>query len=156
MPAFEIKKIGLNNYPACAAAFGGNCPFSETCLSQQKEGNREAYALFVNGEIAAECHLVYDNPEYGTVPGKRAYLSRLATRKEYRRKGYGTIIAKYILDLAEEKGYQEIAIGVNCDNTAALRLYMKLDFSVYDTAEDDYGWFYRMEKHITEDVETSA
>lgn len=148
MKSYEIKRIGFTDYPACSAIFGGSCPFAGTCLTQQKTGNREAYALFVNGEIAAECHLVYDNPEYGTVPGKRAYLSRMATRKEYRRRGCGTVIARFIIDLAKEKGYEELALGVNCDNTAALSLYQKLGFSVYDTAEDDYGKFYRMEKKL--------
>ena len=148
MNPYEIKQINTNDYPACAAVFGDNCSFAETCLRQQKAGNRDAYALFVNGETASECHLVYDNPEYGTVPGRRAYLSRLATRKEYCRKGYGTKIAQYILDLAKEKGFEEIALGVNCDNTAAFSLYQKLGFTVYETAEDDYGKFYRMEKTL--------
>ncbi|MBQ6118081.1 MAG: GNAT family N-acetyltransferase [Clostridia bacterium] len=141
-------KIEIADYPACAALFGGECPFSSTCLEQQKVGNREAYALYVNGEIAAECHLVYDNPEYGTVPGRRAYLSRMGTRKEYRRRGYGETIARYILALAKEKGYAEIALGVNCDNAAALALYQKLGFTVYENAEDDYGKYYRMEKTL--------
>ncbi len=146
MSAFEIRQINLDDYPACAAVFGGNCPFAKTCLAQQKAGNREAYALFVGGKIAAECHLVCDNPEYGTIPGKRAYFSRMATRKEYRRKGYGTKIAQFILDLAKEKGLEELALGVDCDNAAALHLYQKLGFSIYATAEDDYGKFYRMKK----------
>ena len=42
------------------------------------------------------------------------------------------------------KVFEKIALGVNCDNTAALSLYQKLGFSAYDTAEDDYGTFYRM------------
>lgn len=148
MKPYEIKQISTNDYPACAAVFGGSCPFAETCIRQQKEGNREAYALFVNGEIAAECHLVYDDPEYGTLPGKRAYLSRLATRKKFRRKGYGTMIARFILDLAKEKGLEALALGVNCDNAAAVGLYKNLGFTIYETAEDDYGKFYRMEKTL--------
>ena len=144
----EILKIGMDDFPACAALFGGECPFSSTCLEQQKAGNREAYALYCNGEIAAECHLVYDNPEYGTVPGRRAYLSRMVTRKEYRRRGYGETIARYILTFAKEKGYAEIALGVNCDNVAALSLYQKLGFAVYASAEDAYGKYYRMEKML--------
>ena len=148
MNKYMIKQLEPDIYPSCAAVFGGSCRFAETCLAQQKAEIREAYALFVNGKIAAECHLVYDNPEYGTVPGRRAYLSRLATRKEYCRKGYGTKIAQYILDLAKEKGFEEIALGVNCDNTAAFSLYQKLGFTVYETAEDDYGKFYRMEKTL--------
>ena len=144
----EILKIEMDDFPACAALFGGECPFASTCLEQQKAGNREAYALYSNGDIAAECHIVYDNPEYGTVPGQRVYLSRMVTRKEYRRRGYGETIARYILDLAKEKGYTEIALGVNCDNTAALSLYRKLGFAVYDSAEDAYGQFYRMERTL--------
>lgn len=149
MNKYIIKQLGVDDYPACAALFGGSCPFAQTCLEQRRAQNREAYALFVNGEIAAECHLVYDNPEYCTVPGRRAYLSRMVTRKEYRRQGYGEAIARYILDLAKEKGYSEIALGVNCDNTAALNLYRKLGFTVYAQAEDDYGAYYRMEKTIS-------
>ena len=148
MDDLEIKRIGPDDHPACAAVFGGGCRFAGTCLQQQRAGNREAYALFVNGEIAAECHLVYENPEYGTVSGKRAYLSRMATRTEYRRMGYGTRIAQFILDLAKEKGFEELALGVNCDNDAVFSLYQKLGFAVYDTAEDDYGKFYRMEKTL--------
>ncbi len=148
MKAYEIKQIKAEDYPACTDVFDGWCPFAETCLAQQREGNREAYALFLNGEVAAECHLVYDNPEYGTIPGKRAYFSRMITRKEYRRKGNGTVIAQFILNLAKEKGFSEIALGVNCDNTAALGLYKKLGFTVYEEAEDDYGKYYRMEKKL--------
>ena len=143
-----IERIGIDFYPACTVLFGGQCQFADSCLKQQSEGNREAFALFVNGVIVSECHLVYDNSEYGTVPGRRVYLSRMVTRKEYRRKGYGMAAAQYVLELAKEKGYAEIALGVNCDNTAALALYQKLGFTVYETAEDDYGKFYRMEKTL--------
>ena len=140
-----IRKMISADYPACMALFGGQCPFASTCLEQRRTGNRDAYLLRVGGEIVSECHLVYDNPEYGTVPGKRAYFSRMITKKEYRRQGYGEIIAQFILDLAKEKGYTEIALGVNCDNIPALQLYQKLGFSVYEKAEDDYGEYYRME-----------
>lgn len=148
MNEYSIEKLGLDDYPACMALFGGSCPFAQTCLEQRRVGNRDAHALYVNRNIAAECHLVYDNPEYGTVPSRRAYFSRMITRKEYRRNGYGETIARYILDLAKEKGYAEIALGVDCDNTSAVRLYEKLGFTVYEKAEDDYGNFYRMEKKL--------
>ena len=148
MDEIIIEKLDPDDHTAYAALFGGRCPFVQTCLYQRRAGNREAYALFVHGEIVAECHLVYDNPEYGTVPGKRAYLSRMVTRKEYRRREFGETIARYILALAKSKGYQEIALGVNCDNAAALCLYQKLGFTVYAEAEDDYGKFYRMEKTL--------
>ena len=145
MEPYEIVKLGIVDHPACMALFGGRCPFAENCLAQRQTGNREAYLLRVNGEIVSECHLVYDTPEYGTVPGRRLYFSRMITKKEYRRQGYGEKMARFILALAKEKGYSEIALGVNCDNDAALALYKKLGFSVYEKAEDDYGEYYRME-----------
>ena len=148
MGSYEIAKMEWNDYPACMALFSGQCPFAQPCLAQRQTGDREAYLLRVNGEIVSECHLVYDNPEYRTVPGKRAYFSRMITKKEYRRQGYGEIMARFILALAKEKGYAELALGVNCDNAPALRLYQKLGFSVYEEAEDDYGKYYRMEKKL--------
>ncbi len=148
MEPYEIKRLSLADYPACAARCGGSCSFAETCLGQRRAGTREAWGLYVNGEIVSECHLVYDTPEYDTVPGRRVYLSRMGTRKEYRRKGYGFAIAQFVIGLAKERGYKEIALGVNCDNAAALSLYDKLGFAVYETAEDDYGRFYRMEKKL--------
>ena len=143
-----IKQIDADDFPACMALFGRQCPFSKTCFEQREAGNREAYAMYLKGKIIAECHLVYENPEYGTIPGKRAYFSRMVTKKAFRRQGYGTKMAQFILALAKEKGYEEIALGVDCNNDAALHLYQNLGFTVYESAEDAYGKYYRMEKNL--------
>ena len=45
----------------------------------------------------------------------------------------------------ELKGYCEIALGVNRDNTAAVGLYKSLGFTIYEEAEDKDGKFFRME-----------
>ena len=149
MKPYEIKQIGLADYSKCSAIWNmETCPYTQTFIEQIKTGVREVFILTVNGAYIAECDLVYDNAEYGTVPGTRAYLSRLIVKKTERGKGYGKALANYMLDLANEKGYQELALGVNCDNTPALHLYRKLGFAVYETAEDDYGKYYRMEKTL--------
>ena len=149
MKSYEIKQIGLEDYYNCNTIWNMSaCPYTSLFIELIKAGVREVFVLTVDGAYTAECDLVYDNPEYGTVPGKRVYFSRMITKKEYRRKGYGESIARFILALAKEKGYTEIALGVNCDNIAALRLYRKLGFTVYEEAEDDYGKYYRMEKML--------
>ena len=149
MKVYQITRIGLEDYPKCGAIWDMDaCPYTQTFIAQIKAGVREVYILTVNGAYIAECDLVYDNPEYGTVPGKRLYLSRLIVKKEQRGKGYGKAISEYILDLAKEKGYCEIALGVNRDNTAAVKLYKSLGFTVYEEAEDNDGKFYRMEKTL--------
>lgn len=48
------------------------------------------------------------------------------------------------MTLAKEKGYREIVLGVNRDNTGAVRLYEKIGFTVYEEAEDKDGKFCRM------------
>ena len=149
MKPYTIKRIGLEDYPKCSEIWDmATCPYTQTFISQIKAGNREVYILTVDGAYIAECDLVYDNPEYGTVPGKRLYLSRLIVKKDERGRGYGKAISQYVLNVAKEKGFFEIALGVNCDNTAAVGLYKSLGFTVYEKAEDKDGLFYRMEKRL--------
>lgn len=146
MKPYEIKQIGLEDYPKCNAICNmKNSPYTQTFIEQIKAGVRDVFILTVDGEYIAECDLVYDNPEYGTIPGNRLYLSRLIVKKEQRGKGYGKAISEYILDFAKEKGYREIVLGVNRDNTAAVHLYTDLGFTAYEEAEDADGKFYKME-----------
>ena len=41
-----------------------------------------------------------------------------------------------------------IVLGVDCDNTVAFNLYKKLGFSIYESAEDKDGKFYKMIKFL--------
>ena len=149
MKNYIINRIGLEDYSKCGAIWDMDaCPYTQTFISQIKAGVREVYILTVDGEYIAECDLVYNNPEYETMPGKRLYLSRLIVKKEQRGKGYGKAISEYVLDLAKEKGYREIVLGVNCDNVPAVGLYKSLGFTVYEEAEDTDGKFYRMGKKL--------
>ena len=149
MKHYEIIQIGLEDYPKCNEIWNMQaCPYTDMFIEQIKAGNRDVFVLTVDGEYIAECDLVYDNPEYSTVPGERLYFSRLTVKKNERSKGYGKALSEYVLTQAKEKGYGEIALGVNCDNTAAVNLYKKLGFVVYEEAEDKDGRFYRMKKTL--------
>ena len=149
MKSLEIKKIGLNDYPKCGAIWNMSAsPYTQVFTQQIKTGVREVFVLTMDGEYLAECDLVYDNPDYGTVPGRRLYLSRLIVKKEERGKGYGRAISQHVLAFAKMKGFQEIALGVNCDNTAAVGLYKSLGCTIYEEAEDADGKFYKMEKTL--------
>ena len=129
--SYTIKQISLADYPKCGAIWDMTaCPYTQTFISQIKASVREVYILTVDGEYIAECDLVYNNPEYETIPGKRLYLSRLIVKKEQRGKGYGKAITQHILTLAKEKGYREIALGVNATIPAPCG-YMKNSASLY-------------------------
>lgn len=149
MKDYEIKQIRLDDYPKCNALWNMKaCPYTDLFIEQIISGNREVFILSVDGEYIAECDLVYDNPEYSTRPGERLYFSRLIVKRSERGKGYGEAISLYLLSKAKEKGYKSITLGVDCDNTAAVNLYKKLGFTVYEEAEDKDGKFYRMEKKL--------
>ncbi len=146
---YKIKQITLEEYPNCNAIWNMQaCPYTEMFIEQIKVGNRDVFILTVDDEYIAECDLVYDNPEYGTIPGERLYFSRLIVKRDERCKGYGEAISLYLLNKAKEKGYKSITLGVDYDNTAAVNLYKKLGFTVYEEAEDKDGKFYRMEKNL--------
>ena len=149
MKDYEIKQIRLDDYPKCNALWNMKaCPYTDLFIEQIISGNREVFILSVDGEYIAECDLVYDNPEYATCPGERLYFSRLIVKKEERGRGYGEAISQFMLNLAKDKGFAEIALGVDCDNTATVNLYKKLGFEIYEEAEDKDGKFYRMEKNL--------
>ena len=72
----------------------------------------------------------------------------MVVKKNYRGEGYGKAILQYVLSIAKEKGYSEIVLGVDCDNTVAFNLYKKLGFNIYESAEDKDGKFYKMIKFL--------
>ena len=79
-------------------------------------GNRITFIYLENNEFIGEGSLVFKNndPDY-TIPGKRIYLSRMIVKKEYRNRGIGAILLEYLIDYAEQLGYEEIALGVDTD-----------------------------------------
>lgn len=48
---------------------------------------------------------------------------------EYRRQGLGMALTQQLERFAAERGYDEINLGVNPDNPAAIPLYISLDYS---------------------------
>jgi ribosomal protein S18 acetylase RimI-like enzyme len=146
---YIIKQINLDEYPNCNAIWNmQTCPYTDMFIEQIKAGSRDVFILSVDDEYIAGCDLVYENPEYGTIPGVRLYLSHLIVKRDERGKGYGEALSRYLLDKAKEKGYKSVALGVDCNNTAAVNLYKKLGFNIYEEAEDKDGMFYRMEKNL--------
>lgn len=148
MKPYNIKQIGWDEYSNCIDIWNKQKFLStENYIKEQiKAGNREVFVLAAEDEYIAMCDLVYNNPEYETVSAKRLYLPRLVVKKGYRGEGYGKAIVQEVLSIAKEKGYPEIVLGVDCDNTVAINLYKKLGFTIYEEAEDEVGKFYKMIK----------
>lgn len=113
-------------------------------------GNRITFIYTEHNQFIAEGSLVFknDDPEY-TIPDKRVYLSHMIVKEEYRNRGIGHIIVDYLINYAEQLGYEEIALGVDADNFNARHLYEKKGFTnVIRTEEDEYGKYVKLLKKI--------
>ncbi|RDW15115.1 GNAT family N-acetyltransferase [Oceanobacillus chungangensis] len=113
-------------------------------------GNRITFIYLENNEFIGEGSLVFKNndPDY-TIPDKRIYLSRMIVKDEYRNRGVGGIILDYLIDYAEQLGYEEISLGVDTDNSSARHLYEKKGFTnVLYMGEDEYGEYVKLLKKL--------
>ncbi len=57
--------------------------------------------------------------------------------KEYRNKGYGTMLMKEMIVYLKNKGYKQASLSVNKDNYA-VHMYQKLGFSIIKENKDDF------------------
>ena len=144
MRTFEIIKLNSSNYNLSNNVWNMNsCPFTKQFKEQVKNGTREPYLMKCVNKYIASCDLVTDYGEY-TEKDVKIYLSRLIVKKEYRNKGIGQELLKYMINLCKQKGYKQITVGVNADNENALHIYKKYSFKIYETSTDEYGKYYKM------------
>lgn len=145
-----IRQIGLDEYGGCSNIWDmEKCPFTSAFKDEIKSGNRLVYVYVLNDKFVGEGDLVFekDDSDY-TISGKRIYLSRLIVKKEYRNKGIGTEIMRFLIRKARELGYFEISLGVDCNNKAAIHLYETFGFEIIKKDKDEYGEFYKMFRRI--------
>ena len=146
----HIRQIDISEYHKCSNIWDmEKCPYTEDFKRQIKNGTRLVFVYSQDGEFIGECDLVTENgdPDY-TIKGRRAYLSRLIVKKEYRNKGIGTETAEFVINKARRMDYGEISLGVNTDNQSALHIYKKLGFDIIKTDSDENGEFFKMVKNI--------
>jgi len=113
-------------------------------------GSRITFIYTINGEFIGEGSLVPENddPDY-TITGKRIYLSRMAVKPPYRNQGIGSAIIDQLTVYAKGKGYREMSLGVNADNSAARHLYEKKGFTeVIFHGRDEYGEYFKLLKKL--------
>lgn len=144
MTDYIIEKLRLEEYDKSNNVWDmKSCPFTQQFKEQIACGNRESYLMNHNDKYIASCDLVTDYEEY-TEKDVKIYLSRLIVKKEYRNKGIGQDLLKYMINLCKEKGYKQITVGVDADNNNALHIYKKFGFEIYENDTDEYGDFYKM------------
>ena len=123
---------------------------AERFYSDLQSGKRVTWVCEENGVLLGEISLVFnmEDPEY-TIPHKRAYVSHLIVKKDCRRQGIGRSLVEHVIERAQQMGLQELSIGVDLDNFAALRLYAKAGFDrILDVCEDKDGRYVKLMKSL--------
>lgn len=152
MTSNKIKKLSLEDYNKCSNIWDmdKNPKMAKIFYDELVSGNRVTFIYSENDDFIGEGSLVFKNtdPDY-TIPDKRIYLSRMIVKEEYRNRGIGGIILDYLIDYAQQLGYEEIALGVDTDNTNARHLYEKRGFTdVLFIGEDKYGEYVKLLKNF--------
>ena len=144
----SITKLNINDFHKCANIWNmsKHKTLADKFYEEMLSGNRVSYIYSVDGEYLAEISIVYetDDTDY-TIPGKRAYISRLVVKKNFRHQGIGKELVKFIKTQAKTEGFSEISIGVNLDNYAAIKLYAQSGFNqIINVNEDEDGKFMKL------------
>lgn len=147
----KIEPLEIQDYGKCSNIWNMRSqPLAGKWLEEIKSGNRAVFIYKINGEFIGEGALVFDtgDPDY-TIPDKRVYVSRMIVKKEYRGRGIGGEILDFLIEKAKEMGFEEMTIGVDKDNSAALHLYRKFGFTnvLFDGADKD-GEYFKLMKRI--------
>ena len=148
---YTIELLDIKDYHKCSDIWNMKAqPLTEKWREEIASGNRQVYIYKINGKVIGEGALVFDtgDPDY-TIPDKRVYVSRMIVKKEYRGQGIGSEILTFLIEKAKEMGFNEMTIGVDKDNTAALHLYRKFGFTevLFDGADED-GEYYKLMKSL--------
>ena len=102
-------------------------------------GARAADICFVaevNGEIVGACWSRIMN-DYGHPDDETPSLA-LSVLKNFRRKGIATALLKKIFVNLAEKNFKQVSLAVQKENSAAVKLYRKLDFKIVDERGEEF------------------
>ena len=148
----SIELLRIEDYEKCNHIWDmkKNAKLAERFFEEMKSGNRMIWVYEQNGVFLGEIALVKEenDPDY-TIPNRRVYVSRLIVKREYRRQGIGRALVDFAVEKAREFGYNELSIGVNLDNFAALKLYIDSGFDkVLFIGEDELGKYVKLLKTI--------
>lgn len=146
-----IEPLNPDEYYKCSNIWNMKTqPFAEKWKEEIAKGNRLVFVYKINGEFLCEGALVLDSEDTDyTIPDKRVYVSRVIVKKEYRNRGIGSEMLRFLINKAKEMGFSEMSVGVNKDNNNALHLYRKYGFTevLFDGA-DENGEYLKLMKKI--------
>ena len=149
---YQILPLSPEDFPKCGNIWDmeRHQQQAEEWLAQLRAGNRLTWVYETEGQFLGEISLVHTHPDPDySIPGGRAYLSRLVVKPEYRRRGIGRLLVRFAAEKARELGYKELSIGVDLDNYPALRLYAEEGFRrILRVDRDEQGAYMKLLKTL--------
>lgn len=147
---FEIKPLDPADYERCYHIWGNLENHAQKWLNELINGNRKIFVASSENQFIGEIALVYDkgDPDY-TIPGQRAYLSRLVVKEKFRGKGIASSLVDFLIAQAKSENFSELSLGVDIDNHIARHLYKKKGFTtVLFQGEDELGKYVKLLKKL--------
>ncbi len=86
----------------------------------------EEYFLFKEAGVAKGC-VAFEQPDPDT-----AYLNRLSVLPEYRHRGIGAELVRYILDYSKTKNIKAVSIGIIAEHDVLKNWYLDIGFIAGD------------------------
>ncbi|NKB70593.1 MAG: GNAT family N-acetyltransferase [Candidatus Latescibacteria bacterium] len=106
------------------------------------------------GKIIGTVHIFFVRPPQwpdSDEPFQIPQLNRLVIEKEYRNQGAGTFLIGAVEERVKSRGLTRLYLGVNIENTGALRLYKRLGFEVIAAEPYRTSWKYTDEDGIEQE-----
>lgn len=133
---FQIKNATPENIPQIFALMREFAAYENLLEFFEATEERLKIALFGDGKVA-EAVIAFDGtravayavfyPNFATFRGQRGfYLEDIFITKDYRGRGIGEMILKFIVKLGRERGFERIDFQVLEWNTPAVKFYEKL------------------------------
>jgi ribosomal protein S18 acetylase RimI-like enzyme len=133
---FQIKKAVEGNIPQIIALMREFAEYENLLDYCEVTEERLKVALFGETKVAdavlafagdAPVGYAVFYPNFATFRGQRGlYLEDIFIKKEFRGRGVGEIILKYLAKAAKERGFERIDFQVLEWNTPAIKFYEKL------------------------------
>lgn len=147
-----IERLDARDFEKCASIWNlkKHAELAKRFRGELVSGNRLTYIYKIDGEFIAEISLVLDmNDSDYTVKGRRACVSHLVVKNEYRRRGIGRSLIDYVSQTASNMGLCELSVGVDIENYPAVKLYFETGFShILFIGEDADGKYFKLLKKL--------
>ena len=134
--SIRIEKAEPENIPQIIALMREFAEYEKLLEFFEVNEERLKTALFGDGKVA-EAILAFEDekpvayavffPNFATFRGQRGlYLEDIFITKDYRGRGLGEMLLKYIAKLAKQRGFERIDFQVLQWNTPAIEFYERL------------------------------